>query len=92
MSDQTSTAIIPIPSDEIREAVDLPLDPRQAVHVRHDDLAALVAEVEALRALVVQAHRDSWSDEGEQMWACRGLVALTDEQTHVLLRALVNGS
>lgn len=41
-----------VPSDEIREAVALPLDPRQAVHVRHDDLTALVAEVESLRAVV----------------------------------------
>lgn len=41
-----------VPSDEIREAVALPLDPRQAVHVRHDDLTALVAEVERLQAEV----------------------------------------
>lgn len=52
---------------------------------------AAVAEIEALRSLVVQAHRDSWSDEGEQMWACRGLVSLTDEQVPALLRALASG-
>lgn len=61
---------------------------------RHQrDLCLFAAEeIRALRALVVQAHRDSWSDDGEQIWACRGLLSLSDEQTQVLLRALGSGS
>lgn len=70
-----------------------PIDPVDVLRAMRNDIGEWAAdEIEALRALVAQAHRDSWSDEGEQMWACRGLVALSDEQVPVLLRALGNGS